>query len=577
VITETLEPTTAVERQHAREFRQQLSAAVSYFASGAGPYQATRSDDPLAIWVELNLGIEQAEGRWVRAVPKTLAVASDRLSEECAEPRATCEQALKNFLTFLGAQPAEDREPLLAFKLHQFISGASKLYSTIEPPCARLFSLLGQRYALEDRSHVFFHTHFCRQCGQEYHPARRSTEGAGEQLSPRDIEDSVEDESAESTDGFFMPEASAEGEFPAERLPDSWLEEHRGELRVKSHYRRAVPQCTRVRPDGAVGSGLAGWWIPGRFKFCPACGTSFDVSGKDYLRLVGLSGEGRSSATTVITISSVLALFRAQELDVSERKVLSFADNRQDAALQAGHFNDFVNVVTLRSALLRHLKERGLLEGDADLGNAIFDALGFGKDDLAARSEYLIQPYAIASALRGAQSLLRDLLAYRVVLDLRRGWRYNNPNLEQLGWMSVTYADLDEVANTPQVWTGAPLELKDAPAPIKLRLLNAVCDALRMGLCIESRFLDPREQEKWKGSDKTLKWPWAIESEREARPWKVMVPSQANLPRAALAITASGGFASVLGRALRKSKNWEGSRSATPSRKPIIPSSSRGS
>ena len=32
-------------------------------------------------------------------------------------------------------------------------------------------------------------------------------------------------------------------------------------------------------------------------------------------------------------------------------KLLSFTDNRQDASLQAGHFNDFVHVSLLRSAL----------------------------------------------------------------------------------------------------------------------------------------------------------------------------------------------------------------------------------
>ena len=37
------------------------------------------------------------------------------------------------------------------------------------------------------------------------------------------------------------------------------------------------------------------------------------------------------------------------------RKLLAFVDNRQDAALQAGHFNDFVQVTQLRGALYRAL------------------------------------------------------------------------------------------------------------------------------------------------------------------------------------------------------------------------------
>ena len=36
---------------------------------------------------------------------------------------------------------------------------------------------------------------------------------------------------------------------------------------------------------------------------------------------------------------------------LKEQKLMSFTDNRQDASLQAGHFNDFIQVVHLRSAI----------------------------------------------------------------------------------------------------------------------------------------------------------------------------------------------------------------------------------
>ena len=39
------------------------------------------------------------------------------------------------------------------------------------------------------------------------------------------------------------------------------------------------------------------------------------------------------------------------------RKLLAFVDNRQDASLQAGHFNDFVQVTQLRGALYRALEK----------------------------------------------------------------------------------------------------------------------------------------------------------------------------------------------------------------------------
>ena len=56
------------------------------------------------------------------------------------------------------------------------------------------------------------------------------------------------------------------------------------------------------------------------------------------------------------------------------RKLLSFTDNRQDASLQAGHLNDFTQVVLLRGSLLRALTEATALSHDR-IGDAVFRAL----------------------------------------------------------------------------------------------------------------------------------------------------------------------------------------------------------
>ena len=46
------------------------------------------------------------------------------------------------------------------------------------------------------------------------------------------------------------------------------------------------------------------------------------------------------------------ALLRhADQTEMARDKLLSFTDNRQDASLQTGHFNDFVHVSLLRCAL----------------------------------------------------------------------------------------------------------------------------------------------------------------------------------------------------------------------------------
>src|SRR5215469_16263582 len=61
-----------------------------------------------------------------------------------------------------------------------------------------------------------------------------------------------------------------------------------------------------------------------------------------------------------------------------KRKLLGFTDNRQDAALQAGHFNDFLFASLLRAATLAAVRKEGsdgLVEDD--FGRRVQGALGF--------------------------------------------------------------------------------------------------------------------------------------------------------------------------------------------------------
>ena len=59
------------------------------------------------------------------------------------------------------------------------------------------------------------------------------------------------------------------------------------------------------------------------------------------------------------------ALLRhASHTETTREKLLSFTDNRQDASLQAGHFNDFVHVSLLRCALYAALTQEQELTFD---------------------------------------------------------------------------------------------------------------------------------------------------------------------------------------------------------------------
>jgi hypothetical protein len=246
--------------------------------------------------------------------------------------------------------------------------------------------------------------------------------------------------------GFLMPDGQGIWDDTSlERLPESWVEPRAdGEWRVKSAQRKFLPQPVRLRADGVVATdGLSAWFIPGAFRFCLACGASHSTSGKD---------------STMLTLAALRFLYEQDtQLSQDAKKVLGFSDNRQDAALQAGHFNDFLQVLLTRAALLSAVAaaSQGRLT-EKEVANSVFESLGFHRDDIAVRAEYMQQPEVKGNTRRQAQEAMRGILGYRTYFDLRRGWRFNNPNLEQLGLVRIDYHDLDDLAADASEWSDAP-------------------------------------------------------------------------------------------------------------------------
>src|SRR5260370_21002866 len=87
---------------------------------------------------------------------------------------------------------------------------------------------------------------------------------------------------------------------------------------------------------------------------------------------------------SLITASVVRALRASEgELDEKAKKLLAFVDNRQDASLQAGHFNDFVQVTQLRCALYRALAHAPDGLTDEVVGQRVTEALHLTTSDFA--------------------------------------------------------------------------------------------------------------------------------------------------------------------------------------------------
>jgi Lhr-like helicase len=513
VIGETLERATD-QSMDLHQVRPLLAARLGRSLPD-GIDEAEFRRDPLAIWVELTLGLDMSRIGLQRARPISISDAANLLAADAAVEKAVAREALETFFVQAQQIQSDDGRAIFAFKLHQWISGPGKVYCTLDEDNLRQITLDAQRFApgRQQDDVLLYGTHFCRECGQEYHPVWEDDK-PHDRFSPREIDDlGVPD--GDRRFGFLAPiRPQMDYQGGIEDLPDAWVDHNRVPSRVKPNFTKKVPERHAVDERGQCGAGRDFWFIPGKFRFCLKCGFEHTAQGRDINRLSSLSGEGRSSATTVLTLGILRQHFAAglpEGSSYDPRKLLGFTDNRQDAALQAGHFNDFMFLLILRAGLLGALKQN---EGELNVGtlaDSVFRALQFHKNDELIRREYLQQPDLFGPARQEAERAVRFLLGYRLLRDLRKGWRFNNPNLLQLDLVRVDYSGLEELTRpverfavskepspiSPEARAGWDL-LRSLDPVSRVAVGRVIFDAMVRDLCISSDFLDPASQDRWK-------------------------------------------------------------------------------
>jgi hypothetical protein len=448
--------------------------------------------DPLARWIETRFGLADVDGRLVRQKPARIEDAAADLARSSGVPEEQCIRAIRQTLE-AGSQarhPLTER-PLFAFRLHQFLSKGDTVYVTLEEKEARYQTRDYQLVQPGSDGKILLPLAFCRECGQEYMSVWRTEKNGSVVYSARQNTAAT---GGRDGDGYLYVDpdrawpATVEQVIEQRRLPESWLEfdEHGNEV-VRASVRGRIPRPITVDPYGAEGYGhLAAAFIPAPFAFCLHCGVSYEQTrGRDFAKLATLDQEGRSSATSLATASIVRSLkdVPAEALDKRARKLLTFVDNRQDASLQAGHFNDFVQITQLRGALYRAALDAGA-EGitHEDLPSRVAGALGLDPADYTGRSDL---PPSLA---RNAAKTLRDVIAFRLYMDLERGWRVTMPNLEQTGLLQIHYADLEWLAGEQDRWASSHTMLRQAEAGERAQIMRALLDEMRRALAIDVQY-----------------------------------------------------------------------------------------
>jgi Lhr-like helicase len=510
---------------------EDINAQLPHAVSGDLPSVVTDAAlrrNPLAVWIELKLGLDDSKGLRRRR-PKTMQEAAKDLAEAAGVTPEVARRRLEDFLAIL-ALPEKERggssdRAFMAFKLHRFIAGAGDIRTTLQPPPRRVL-FEGQKTDPKDPEARLYPSRFCRECGQEYHIVTLWQKEGQTFALPRDIDDEpVKQQREGEAAGYLTPfeEQSDEFRFSGEisSYPEDWLQEQNGVLQLRANRKASQPSLIYLRADGvAESSGRPFCFIPGKFRFCLACGHQPNPQTRERNKLGGLSAEGRSSATTTL-VTGMLDAFNASDSGVAEekRKVLAFTDNRQDAALQAGHFNDSTFVSLLRGATLRAVLdagEDGLCE--ENFGRAVQRALGFVSERGDARTHWMLQPDVKGTARIEAAKTLARVLAHRVWADQRRGWRFTYPNLAGVKLVDAEFSGLSDLLEDTGTFLSAPAPFSELDADRRMTFLETLLTAMLEALAVDTEALEPQAVEALaQRSRQVLRFPWAIDEKEEPR------------------------------------------------------------
>ena len=529
----------------------EISAAIRAGVNFHGNFDQLKSH-PVSIWLESNVALDNRDGQLIRRKPQRISEIIAALAQSSGLDEMVCREFLADLLHWISEinqrlQDAGQRYTILPFKLHQFVSQTGSVYTTLDQDKNRFITLEPGLYKQdEEQKKPIFPNVFSRATGYAFICVSR----IGSRLEPREFRE-VSEEDEEVTDGYLIVgEDIWDPVEDSEFLPDSWLRMTKQGLTPNSKNKPFFPtkiffdefgNCSDEKPLK-----WWGWFMRAPLLFDPTGGVFFDTKTNEGTKLAKLGSEGRSTSTTIMAFSILSQLNDAGYLP-EDQKLLSFTDNRQDAALQAGHFNDFVQVVRLRASIHKALKNApGNALSYANLGEAVFNALGLPFTDFANCRE---EP-ALANVRRNYEEIFQSYLFYRAIADLRRSWRIILPNLEQCALLAIDYLDLGEVAETDNFWLEMPL-LNLLGHSERKELLSTILDFFRYEYAIHSEnyLTQSKIKENEKQFREMLRAPWTLDRNEELRePFFIRYEP---LHRSSKLFSKSMGPASALGKFIK--------------------------
>lgn len=514
IIGEYLENSTATDQVDFIELKKALKIEID-FNDTADKFIS----NPIAIWLENKIALKKLDDNSVqRAMPLRLEDIAIRLANDTDENIEFCKNKLVQFLIWTealneAASKMENRKSYLPFKFHQFIAQTGNVSVTLDIPKNREITLDNTLYLRDKLTNEELHVYpvlFSRYSGHEFICVKKEYD-SGKLLPriPNDLPQKVTKQSLKGNkelgtkkrelgwldfpDGYILFDNGTTiwSDDKILDLPETWKTKS-DDTKLDNFYESKIPQRIWIDKQGNFSENedktkKAAWFIACNLLLDPTSGVIFDSKIHEFTKLMRLGNEGRSTATTITALSTIKAL-NEQGIDSTLQKLLSFTDNRQDASLQAGHFNDFISTVQLRSAIYYALQENPEGLNASNIANKAAITLNLKESEYARRpSENPKYPD------EKNKEMLEEYLFTRIIYDLRRGWRYNTPNLEQCALLKIDYKTINQLASDDDEWKNIIL-MNNLPAEVRLEVIDQITTYFRTSYALDHRKLDENKR-----------------------------------------------------------------------------------
>lgn len=415
---------------------------------------------PTAIWIERNIALfyNREEKRFFRGKPVSMEDIAKSLNRFLDYGDVEhCKSHIIDVLNWCNRINVEQHTNLLPYKIHQFIPQTGNAYATIGKPAERDITVEDKLYCEElsigNEKVMYYPIVFSRLTGHEFYVVARDEDV--HILLPRDYNSSKlkDDEEDEGTDkGYIMIAHDGENadsyelDLNSDEIPEDWYQVTRnGQRKLKKTYQNRLPRRIYVMPSGHYSENkplgdtayVEAFYVPYPLMYDPTARAVYKGGQGEWSKLAKIGGEGRSTATTVLSYENITKMKEAG-VQQKDRKLLTFVDARQDAALQAGHFNDFIKIGKIRSAIWKTVSTATGPIDSSNIARMVFDNMQLAFVD-----------FAINTNLRGGrakevENIMIKYISSIIMDDLSGSWTVNMPNLEDCALLRIKYKYLHE-------------------------------------------------------------------------------------------------------------------------------------